>query len=485
MKTWVGLLIRSLEGDRDTFFKDEERVGYYRAVQGFPISFSHQIYVTFQQVLGEILQQEATQEKVDLGSLWGEIQELNEILAHGSNIVATSFLKTREELITEKVTYLQAIYDFTREIISIFDPQEIINLVLRKIILFFGVEESLILLYRDQRIHGIYTYPSLKETPAIRMIMEKALKEGTPIFMDEGNEVHCEIARSQLKRVVAVPIPAHGHCYGVLALHNSHKGFKFLDKELNLLFQFLYIMAVALENAFMLEEIGKSRQELRLLTRKMITIQEEERRHLAADIHDTLAQALTGINYKIEYCKELVKINPALLTEQLNGLTQTLHQAIDQTKEIMTSLRPDLIDTIGLIPALRRHIDNFNRETGIRVASLFPKKIQIPSELSICLFRIAQEALMNAFKHADTKDVAISLSKEDGNLTLTVEDHGQGFDMSQVAPGISGLHTLGLLSMKERVKAVGGTLSIQAEIHRGCRLEAKVPIHRGKSKCPR
>jgi signal transduction histidine kinase len=126
----------------------------------------------------------------------------------------------------------------------------------------------------------------------------KSLEEGIPLFIDEG-EIQREIDQSQLKRVVATPIQAHGRRYGSLALYNQKKGFKFTDKELGLLYQFLYITAVALENAFMLEEIERNRQELRLLTAKMIKIQEEERKRLASDIHDTLAQALTGIGYKI------------------------------------------------------------------------------------------------------------------------------------------------------------------------------------------
>ena len=478
LKTWVGLLIRSLEGDRETFFKDEERVGYYRAVQGFPLSFSHQIHLSFRQVIGEILKEEATPKRICLLNLWEEIQELNEILFTGYNIVATSFLKTREELITEKVTYLQEIYEFTREIITIFNLPEIINFILRKMAQFFGVERSLILLLRDQRIQGIYTYPPMQENQEIRSIMEKSLKEGVSLFVDEGGEIQREIDQSQFKRVVAIPIQAHARCYGALALYNRKKGFKFIDKELGLLNQFLYITAVALENAFMLEEIERSRQELRLLTGKMIRIQEEERKRLASDIHDTLAQALTGIGYKIQFCRELSIKNPSLLMDQFDGLIKTVHQAMDQSKELINSLRPDLIDTMGLVPALKRHIDNFMQETGIRVTVHLPKKVHISSEANICLFRIAQEALMNVYKHAGTNTAEVNLRKEDGKVHLSISDNGKGFDFSQGSPWIKDHNKMGLLSMKERVETARGTFLIHAAINRGCRVEAEIPLSR-------
>lgn len=481
LKTWVGLLIRSLEGDRETFFKDEERVGYFRAVQGFPLNFSFEIHRSFRQALGEILQEESAKKRLNLLQLWEEVQELNEIISEGYSIVATSFLKTREELINEKVIYLQEIYDFTRKIITLFDLQEIVNLILSEMATFFGVEESLILLYRNHRIQGINTYPPTQEVPAIREIMERALRERIPLFMDEGKNIFREIAQANLKRVVSIPIEAHENCYGVLSLYNKSRGFKFTEKELGLLYQLLYIMAAALENAFMLEEIDQRRQELRLLTGKMITIQEEERKRLAADIHDTLAQALTGIGYKIQFCKELVTKDPQLLKDQLDGLTKTVHLAIDQSKELISSLRPDLIDTMGLVPALKRHIENFEHETGIRVVAHLPQKVHTPSEVNICLFRVAQEALTNVYKHAETKTAEFRLKKMGENLILVVADTGKGFDGARGIPWMKDANRLGLLSMKERLEAIGGTLMIHAGMNRGCRVEASIPLRSGKA----
>ena len=479
LRTWLEILVRSLEGDRETFFKDEERVGYCRAIQGYKLEFSSQIYLHFQKIVGEIVQEEARSKRLDLAEVWPEIQNLNEILSEGRGIIATSFLKTREELVTEKVTYLQEIYEFTRKIITIFDWQEILDYVLRQVTVFFGVEKGLMLLLRDHRVQGIYEYPPGEEARGVQRLVERTFQEGIALYMDEGKNVHHRIDHSQLKRVVSVPIQAHGNSYGALAMCNTRRGFRFTGKELGLLNQLLYVTAVALENAFMLEEIDRSRRELRFLTSKMITIQEEERKRLASDIHDTLAQALTGIGYKIQYCKELVRNSPELLIGELDSLIETVNQAIDQSKQLMTSLRPDLIDTMGLVPALRRHIDNFIRETSIQVTAHLPRSLQIPSEVNICFFRVAQEALTNIYKHAETEVAEVKLQKEDGSVILVVEDTGKGFDISQGSYWMKGQNKLGLLSMKERVEAVGGTLVIATANNQGCRVEAKIPIAKG------
>jgi signal transduction histidine kinase len=478
LKTWLTLVIRTLDGGQETFFKDEERVGYYRAVQGFHIDFSFQIHQCFRQILGEILRQEAARKRINVLDFWQDIQELHEVISQGYSIIASSFLKTREELITEKVTYLQEIYNLTRKLITLFDLQEIVTLTLTQISGFFGTEEGFILLAKENRIQGIYSFPPGQETSGIRNLLERVMGEGIPLFMDEGKELHPDIERSQLKRMVAVPIQAHGRGYGVLALHNRKRGFKFTEKEMGLLTQLLYIVAVALENAFMLEEIEQGRQELRLLTGKIITIQEEERKRLAADIHDTLAQALTGIGYKIQFCKELVAKEPALLMNQLDSLLHMVHQAIDQSKELMATLRPDLIDTIGLVPALKRHMQNFTQETGIQVKTHMPKKMQMPSAMNICLFRVAQEALMNVYKHSGAKNVKIDLQKANGDLLLVVADDGKGFDVSPGGPTMKDPNKLGLLSMKERLEAVGGSLAIDTGVDRGCRIVAKIPLRK-------
>jgi len=474
---WVDFLIRAALGKPNTFFTDQERVGYYRAVQGFKLEDVSNVYRIFYKVFWELLQKSSSiEENANLPNLLKEIEQLNNILFQGFYIVANSFLRTREEQITEKVNQLKILYEFTHEIINIFELNEIVNLILSRMVSLFEVEASVIALCRNNETPEIYGNTLEQETRTFQPIIEKSWREKQIFFMDEEGDISKDVAQYLLKRLVSVPIHAHGRFYGILILFNKMKGFKFTEKELSLLFQFIYIISVALENVFILEEINLNRQELRLLANKIITIQEEERKRLAADIHDNLAQSLTGISYKIQLCKELIKKSPGLLDDQLDNILKTINHTIDQTRTMISNLRPHLIDTMGFVPALKRQIEDFTQETGIKVIANLPKRVNLSSQMSICLFRVAQEALMNVYKHAEAMTVQVSLQKKDGDIILVVADDGKGFDMSKGTFLTKNQNTLGLLSMRERLEAIGGRLVIHSEISQGCRIEAKIPL---------
>jgi signal transduction histidine kinase len=473
---WVDLTIKALEGDREPFLKDQDRVGYARATQGTEFEDAFCFYYIFQQIVYEVLKQTVNLKKMNSWNLYEDLHEFHEILLQGYSKIAASYLKTREERVFEKVTHLQELYNFTNEIIATFELEEIAKIILTKMIPLFGAEKDYLAVYRGDQIQGIYSYPAEQEPCQILALMESSWKENVALFVDEKGDVFKEVDLFHLKRIVTVPICSHGHDYGALALVDNKRGFNFTSKELALLYQFVHVAAIAFENVFMLEEIQQRREELHLLTSKMITIQEEERKHLAGDIHDTIAQTLAGISYKMQFCKELARRNSELLIDQLDDLINTVNEATDQSRELISNLRPDLLDTIGLVPALSRFLDNYSKETGIRVSAQLPELVQIIPDIRICLFRIAQEALKNVYKHANTYVAEVILKEKDGNIILIISDQGKGFDMAQGPPGTKNQNKLGLLSMKERVEAAGGTLLIDSRIHGGCRIEAKIPL---------
>ena len=134
-------------------------------------------------------------------------------------------------------------------------------------------------------------------------------------------------------------------------------------------------------------------------------------------------------------------------------------------------MHPSIIEDLGLIDALNAECDTFSRREKIPVAfehDLFPENI--PHDIAICLFRVAQESLRNARKHSQTKKIEVLLSLENGDMVLIIRDHGTGFDPEEVRkkPG------LGLASMRERIKLVGGTLSITSQPGQGCEVKARL-----------
>mgnify|MGYP000240563440 CR=1 FL=1 len=313
--------------------------------------------------------------------------------------------------------------------------EDIVDKVLKRdMTALFGVDAGTFCLYRNGLVQAVYAHPPDAQDPTVLGAMDRAYETKTVLFTGDGGEVFEDLDRTTLKRVVSAPVQAHGRVYGVLCLRNRSQGFRFTGNEQELLNQFLYIMAVALENAFMLKEVERARKALSQLTAKMITIQEEERRRLAADIHDTLTQALIGVSYKIQLCKELTDRSPEMLPVELDNLVTKIGQAIDQSRNLISSLRPDLIDTMGLVPALERHVESFSRETGIRVRTCLLENLELSSEANICLFRVAQEALTQRMLQSDP--IAV------GDIEQAfVERLRFGIELCHAAPGSCPLPT--------------------------------------------
>lgn len=475
-RIWINLLIEALGENKEAFLKDQHRIGYARAVEGLKLENVVKNIAFFMEIFWEILPEALEKKELQPRNLYGEIKELTTLLFKDYEIMAASYVKTREEIINEKVLQLQALFDFTQEIIAFSKLRDVANLLLGKTVTLFGVDQVYLGLYQDKHLYKIFSYPKKKMPDVIGPIIENTWNSGVPLFMDEEDTVYRDINLFKLKRIVTVPIRTYERCHGVIVLSNSTRGFRFTQKELDFLYHFIHILAVTLENIYMLGEIEQNRKELRSLNVKMTSIQEEERKRLAGDIHDTIAQALIGISYKIQFCRELFKKKPELLLDMFDGLIETVNDTVDQSRDLISSLRPDLIDTMGLVPALNRYFDNFHKERGIRVTCHFPKHMQLSSEVSLCLFRVAQETLMNVYKHAETKTAEVTLKIEDGNIILMVFDKGKGFDISKNSFCKNNQNKFGLLSMKERVEAEGGTLSITTGTDQGCCIEAKIPF---------
>lgn len=472
----VDLMIKAAGGNSEPFFEDQEKIGYDRAIQGVRLDDMCHVFRAFREVCYGVLRNAASGNQVNEQDLMDQVYQVGNVLFEGYVVVARSYMRSREEQINEKVSILQKLHDFAQQIIVTFESEAIVDLVEREISSFFGIQ-AFMTIFSDRRITGAFGRPEGEMAPELSKLIAKSWTDASSFFANEKGDVVKEVDNFPFKRIVSVPIRTHGRAYGVLALFDAYKSFKFTDKELNLLYQFVYLIGLALENAFMVQEIEQSRRQLRLLTDKMLTIREQERKRLAGDIHDTLAQVLSGIRYKMQFCQELASRMPERVVGELERLTHTVDQAVDQCRDLISSLRPDLIDTLGLVPALHKLFHIYTGATGIKVDADLPKELKSPPEVSICLYRVAQEALTNIHKHADVGIATVKLTERDDNVILVVSDNGKGFDNSSCAPWTANPSKLGLLYTKERVESVGGRLEIKAGMNRGCTMEARIPLN--------
>ncbi|UCE48399.1 MAG: PAS domain-containing protein, partial [Phycisphaerales bacterium] len=212
-------------------------------------------------------------------------------------------------------------------------------------------------------------------------------------------------------------------------------------------------------------ELTKSREALRMLAGKLLSVQEEERRRLARELHDDLTQRLAVLAIDMGKLEGQLDSSPeSLASKKIKEIRERTIALSTDIHDISRQLHPAILDDLGLRQAIQSECMNFTRREGITI-NYEPKDVplMIPRDVSVCLFRIVQEGLRNIAKYAKVKEASVSLVGDDGNITLVVRDSGAGFDMARSV----GERGVGLASMQERVRLIRGDFSIESEPGQG------------------
>lgn len=213
---------------------------------------------------------------------------------------------------------------------------------------------------------------------------------------------------------------------------------------------------------------------------KFLETQELERQRIARDLHDSTIQRLTGLGYKIELCNRLVDIDQDKCKQELNIVTQNLHQIIDEMRELIYDLRPMAYDDIGLDVTVEREILRLKQCENIEVHYKSEGDLSgIKQVITLTVLRVIQEACNNILKHAEAKNININIVRKKKELRVTIEDDGKGFDteiinkMETVKENYSGF---GLSIMHERVFLLSGQIDIYSELQKGTKILVKIPL---------
>ncbi len=216
---------------------------------------------------------------------------------------------------------------------------------------------------------------------------------------------------------------------------------------------------------------------------RVIKAQEEERRRVARDIHDGPAQMIANAILQLEIVERLTAEDPSRALGEIKDLRKTITESLREIRRIIFDLRPMILDDLGLAPALRRYITDFTSRHGLPVEmNVLGKETRLDPIIELALFRIVQEALHNARKHALASKVVVTLGYGVSAVGASIEDNGKGFDLSTISRGVGKSEKLGIAGMKERAKLLGGSLDIDTAPGRGTKLTVRIPIEdRGES----
>jgi signal transduction histidine kinase len=240
---------------------------------------------------------------------------------------------------------------------------------------------------------------------------------------------------------------------------------------------------VAIQQAKLYERLRKARERYRKLTRQLLVAQEDERKRLARELHDETSQTLSGLTLQLQALTEMAgkSSGDTEFVSRLQKVQSLAVQVHTEVRRLMADLRPSLLDTLGLVPAIRQLADTRLRPLNINVSvETKGRERRLDPEAETGLFRVAQGSIGNIIEHSKAKNVTISLEYKDSELVLRITDDGQGFDVSSVTDVEESGRGRGLFSMRERVMLLGGTASVESKLGQGTTVWASVPMVPGR-----
>jgi signal transduction histidine kinase len=266
-------------------------------------------------------------------------------------------------------------------------------------------------------------------------------------------------AHPQMRSFLGVPIVARGRVIGALYLTDREGAPEFSAEDERVISLLAAHAGLAIENA----RLHERSRELSIV---------EERNRLARELHDSVTQRLFGVVLAAESAATLLERSPAAAAEEIARVRELARGAMDELRAVVFELRPASLEAEGLTAALRKHVDVLRRVSGSRIELRVGDPPRLGADDAGQVFRIAQEALQNALRHAGAEHIEVRLEDGRGLLRLSVADDGRGFDAA--ARAVRG-RRLGLTSMEERAAELGGRLSISSEPGAGTRVELEVP----------
>ena len=221
-------------------------------------------------------------------------------------------------------------------------------------------------------------------------------------------------------------------------------------------------------------ELAEANEALRQLSSRLLSAQEEERKRIAGEIHDTLGACLSAIKFKVEGAVQQIGETATVATQSFGTILPVIQEGIEECRRMQQDLRPSILDDLGLLATLSWFCRRYQTiYTGIKVElEQTLEEKDIPNALKIVIFRVTQEGMNNIAKHSKADLVHLSLRKMDGRIELVLKDNGQGFDLKKVLASESTKRGLGLTSMRERTELSGGSFAIESAEGKGTTIRA-------------
>lgn len=221
--------------------------------------------------------------------------------------------------------------------------------------------------------------------------------------------------------------------------------------------------------------LRETHERLKALSQQLMEVQENERRHLARDLHDEIGQALTVVKMNLQTMQRLG--DTSAIAIPLKDSSTVIDQTLQHVRDLSLDLRPSLLDDLGLVPAVRWYLSRQAERTGWNIDVQVDESLSPPPQsVAIACFRVIQEAVTNIMRHSNATSVSVSLRQHEGDLLLAVRDNGIGFDVRKALDNAAKGQSMGLIGMQERIRFLNGSIFIESDTGQGTEIRVRIPL---------
>lgn len=395
-------------------------------------------------------------------------------------------LKAELQAAEKQIKALEKVQTVTRSLSSELNLEPLLHKVLEAAVQVTEASAGSLLLLdeaTDELVFAVVEGGGGESLEGVRMARDTGLAgwvaaHQKPLIVDDvssDNRYYQSIADSfaiKLTSLLCVPMILHNKLIGVLQVFRTQPEHYFSLVEQDSLVTFASKAAIAIENARLYETLKEERD-------KLLAAEDEIRKHLARELHDGPTQLVAAISMNLTFVKELMRLAPNRVEGEIDKTIDLADQTMKQLRTLLFDLRPVILETQGLVPALEVYLERFEEaeeiETDLTISHKFER---LSARAEIAIFSIIQEALNNIKKYAQASrlDLSFELHEARNWLTIAIIDDGQGFDVQEVKAGYDKKNSFGLLNMQERAAILAGTLEINSALGQGTQVILSLPL---------
>ena len=404
-------------------------------------------------------------------------------------------LQTTLEEAQHRLAALQVVHEVAQSLTSELNLEPLLHEIVSSAVLVMNASGGSLLLLdelTDELVFEVVEGGAGAKLKGVRLSRDKGVvgwvaMHRRPLIVDDVNKddrYYQSIAKSfdlDLTSLLCVPMISHNTLIGVLEVFHTVPGNYFAALEQQLLTTFANQASIAIENARLYESLKRERDHI-------VEVEDDIRKRLARDLHDGPTQLLASIVMSLGYTKELLKKSPEHAPREIEESAAVADRALKQLRTLLFDLRPVILETQGLVPALEVYAERLQETEELNIRLITTGEFgRLSPKTEVAVFAVIQEAINNAKKYANASriDVMLDPDVDEDTLTVFVKDDGDGFDIQTVTSHYDERGSLGIINSQERAEAVNGSFTIRSGEGKGTEVILRLPLKENLLKEPK